>query len=817
MRFDPEILLEHADFARRLALSLAGDSHRADDLVQDAWADVLDHPPADGHSPRGFLATVLRRTSARTTRSDMRRRRREKSSARPEPLPSTAELAERIEVQRRVVEALGALAPAYRRAVLLRFYDGLTPAEIAARSGEPVETVRTRIKRGLARLRRHLDSEFGSRAGWASVLVPSASVGSVSTSAFLATWMVVSMSRTAIGIVGVVLTLVVAWLAWPDPLGATSTAKSDSTAIASAPDTSARPTAPDPTPTPTNRVEVEQPEEAHDSALAITGSVVVIDTDGTEHDTTSGEIVVKIQGETETRAIAVDGGEFGFGIAARAGLSIESLTLDGRQAWLETNKFEFTKDLQLRATWLPAARLRVVDAATRGELTGVSVLRDVPIYRGRRHPGTWKPEHVIARNSNSPVALPPVDGVVQYWVRANGYAWESIEFAHRTGGERIVALQYEARLNVHLDTFEPDWNFKVRLYDPDAREFGPCVAESRPHKLESGGGEIEFSGLRAGTMRVDAHIGNWWDPPLVVGRATANLIPGSTTQVSLTLDAERLPEPVVELAGTLDLPAAWQDIAVGLKLVRTDGPPPRDGDWRSIGADSVVNEPGRPGVRRWSLGRVTPGPYIIVIDPLQVIHRIELTAPGQRNVHIHVPELAEVVAKLTESPSGQAIDLDKIAWGRPTPEGVNTWSFENVDYDASVGGYRFVAPVGPISLMVRDDRYADIHRQLRVQPGANPVALTTHALPSRWIRFVDGGAVVPVSWSMRFTITSTDGASRGHLGNIENGRAKLVVPEDGRYEVVLPTPKGFEAVEPRTVSFGAADNGEIVVKLRRQH
>jgi hypothetical protein len=56
--------------------------------------------------------------------------------------------------------------------LLYRYYEDMTPAEIAARQGIPVETVRTRLKRGLARLRDTLDRRHGGkRAAWSAGLV----------------------------------------------------------------------------------------------------------------------------------------------------------------------------------------------------------------------------------------------------------------------------------------------------------------------------------------------------------------------------------------------------------------------------------------------------------------------------------------------------------------------------------------------------------------------------------------------------------------------------------------------------------------------
>src|SRR5262249_28076875 len=61
----------------------------------------------------------------------------------------------------------------YQRTLFLRFFDDRTPAWIAAEDGVPVETVKTRLKRGLAKLRAKLDERNrvardagGPRGSW---------------------------------------------------------------------------------------------------------------------------------------------------------------------------------------------------------------------------------------------------------------------------------------------------------------------------------------------------------------------------------------------------------------------------------------------------------------------------------------------------------------------------------------------------------------------------------------------------------------------------------------------------------------------------
>jgi RNA polymerase sigma-70 factor (ECF subfamily) len=69
-------------------------------------------------------------------------------------------VAARNEEAARLAVALGALEPIYREALLLRFHEDLSLQEISQLVGAPVQTVASRIRRGLERLR--VDWERGA-------------------------------------------------------------------------------------------------------------------------------------------------------------------------------------------------------------------------------------------------------------------------------------------------------------------------------------------------------------------------------------------------------------------------------------------------------------------------------------------------------------------------------------------------------------------------------------------------------------------------------------------------------------------------------
>jgi len=66
------------------------------------------------------------------------------------------EMTEAAERRRLVREAMAKLTPAQRTALELAFYEGLSHSQIAARLGEPLGTIKTRIRQAMLVLRQAL-------------------------------------------------------------------------------------------------------------------------------------------------------------------------------------------------------------------------------------------------------------------------------------------------------------------------------------------------------------------------------------------------------------------------------------------------------------------------------------------------------------------------------------------------------------------------------------------------------------------------------------------------------------------------------------
>jgi RNA polymerase sigma factor (sigma-70 family) len=210
---------------RRPARGLLLDADDAGDAVQEAWLAALRRDPRAEPS-QGWLAGAVKRIALGRRRDEARRRARETLAARREPQRAAEDVPERIEVLRALLAALERLDEPYRGAVVMRYLDDLPPREIARRTGVPVDTARTHVRRGLERLRAELDGPRGpGREALLGALVPLtgplpwklALASSSSAGGFVSQVGVFAMKHSLFAAVALVALSSGVWIAWHDP------------------------------------------------------------------------------------------------------------------------------------------------------------------------------------------------------------------------------------------------------------------------------------------------------------------------------------------------------------------------------------------------------------------------------------------------------------------------------------------------------------------------------------------------------------------------------------------------------------------------
>jgi RNA polymerase sigma-70 factor (ECF subfamily) len=138
-----------------VALRVLGDTGAAEDILQEVFMQLWRSPDvfdANRGSLAGWLAVITRNRAI----DSLRKRRPEADladvvlSVEPD-LANTADWSRMLE---KIRAALGSMPLPQRSALEMAFFEGLTHTEIAAKTGEPLGTIKTRIRAALVTLRK---------------------------------------------------------------------------------------------------------------------------------------------------------------------------------------------------------------------------------------------------------------------------------------------------------------------------------------------------------------------------------------------------------------------------------------------------------------------------------------------------------------------------------------------------------------------------------------------------------------------------------------------------------------------------------------
>lgn len=157
------------------AFRVLRDAHLAEDMVQEIflrlWRKPESYTPSRGRFAT-WLTSVSRNRAVDEIRSRNRRYRHETASPEEQEreLPATdaedpALTAELADQRRLILTALSNLPYDQRHTIELAYFGGFTQQEIAEMLGQPLGTVKTRIRLGMQKLRSALTPEFRLERG----------------------------------------------------------------------------------------------------------------------------------------------------------------------------------------------------------------------------------------------------------------------------------------------------------------------------------------------------------------------------------------------------------------------------------------------------------------------------------------------------------------------------------------------------------------------------------------------------------------------------------------------------------------------------
>jgi RNA polymerase sigma-70 factor (ECF subfamily) len=150
-----ELYDRYSSIVYAVALRVLGDTGAAEDVQQEVFLQLWRNPGAFD-SARGSLGAWLA-VITRNRAIDSLRRRRPETDIEDVVLsvaPDLAAQADQSRAAEKVRGVLGTMPPPQRSALEMAYFEGMSHSEIASKTGEPLGTIKTRIRAGLTALRK---------------------------------------------------------------------------------------------------------------------------------------------------------------------------------------------------------------------------------------------------------------------------------------------------------------------------------------------------------------------------------------------------------------------------------------------------------------------------------------------------------------------------------------------------------------------------------------------------------------------------------------------------------------------------------------
>jgi hypothetical protein len=513
-----------------------------------------------------------------------------------------------------------------------------------------------------------------------------------------------------------------------------------------------------------------------------------------------------------------------------------------------------------------SVRLRVIGKDSGSVLEGIEVFRG-SIFESRLTLHADGDRPVSARKvggSRSPVKLNApwrrrVWGPPTYWVRAPGHAWASVAIDHPSGGERQLALERGAALEVVLEKLPSVSDLKIllrRAPDPEeeralrdeiqrilgiARDPArrPTYWQLYLAKIQQSRGRIACGRLWRflnGILRTEFEIrmgsrgratidylppGRWCihvgsrsfhdireEPPL--GEAEVALEPGKRERVAIVLEMPRSAK-MAPLSGTFRRAPGWKE-----KEIRVSA----TGMGRAISPIPLARmaPSGQdPMLYSWSAGPMPAGRYTLAIWPTDQKVEVDLPEQGMNDVRLEMLERAELVVQVCDLATGGEAPVKRILWGLESSDG-NSWSYRRVTRRFGRKEFSVSVPAGRIHLDIDSREYRCVDRTalyVRAVPGRNDVTLHVERDQGLTIVLKDQKAVVPFSMDAAIEVRAVQGS--GRILKVEGRKVGLLysTSEPGPYRVTVGPLAGFRPVEPLEVEVKRGEFTRVVVRFER--
>jgi len=154
-----QLYARYSSVVYAVALRVLGDTAAAEDVLQEIFIQLWRNPGAFD-SGRGNLAPWLAVITRNRAVDSLRKRRpqTEISETTVSVEPDLASQADRGRAMEKVRAVLKDMPQAQRSSLEMAYFEGYSHSEIAEKTGEPLGTVKTRIRNGLMLLRKAVET-----------------------------------------------------------------------------------------------------------------------------------------------------------------------------------------------------------------------------------------------------------------------------------------------------------------------------------------------------------------------------------------------------------------------------------------------------------------------------------------------------------------------------------------------------------------------------------------------------------------------------------------------------------------------------------
>lgn len=148
------------------------DRHAAEEVLQDlflqVWRSAGRFDSSRGSLPGWLMVIGRNRAISRLRRRDRHEVPEDADGLLVNAVPSSCNLeddAARMQLTEKLKRAMASLPPEQRQAVELAYFEGMTQTEIAARTGSPLGTVKTRVRTAMQALKHLFDDGTTRQSG----------------------------------------------------------------------------------------------------------------------------------------------------------------------------------------------------------------------------------------------------------------------------------------------------------------------------------------------------------------------------------------------------------------------------------------------------------------------------------------------------------------------------------------------------------------------------------------------------------------------------------------------------------------------------